>query len=106
MPTTEEFFSDYLPKKIEAKPELVTQIKAVIHFEITGAGDWTLNLKNPPASLTCGAPDDKVDCKLTVAKADWETVLNKPSDAIAMFMKGKIKTNNVAVATQLQKILA
>lgn len=107
MADTASFFSEFLPNKIAAKgDDLVKTVKAVIHFEITGAGDWVLNLKNAPASLTEGAPADKPDCKLTIAKADWEALLDKPSDAVAMFMKGKIKTNNIPVATQLQKILA
>ena len=101
MADTTLFFNDYLPKKLEAKPGLKTGGK-VYHFEITGAGDWAVDLAS--SVITEGVPE-KSDCKITVAKADWEKVLDNPASAMMMFMSGKIKATNVPLAAKLQEIL-
>ncbi len=103
MADTVEFFSKYLPEKIT--PELQASVKNSIQFDITGAGTWTLDLSSAPGSVVEGviaAPG----CVITVSQADWERLLDDPKVAMQLFMMGKLKATNVALALQLQKILA
>jgi SCP-2 sterol transfer family len=106
------FFSDFLPKKIAAKPDLQGQIKNSIVFDIveedgkTAWRQWTLDLKNPPGSVVEGA-GDAPGCTLTVSKSNWEKILANPGSAMGLFMTGKLKVKgSQGLAMQLQKILA
>ncbi len=105
MAETHEFFHDYMPKKLTDNPGLITSVKAVFQFNITDAGTWTVDLKNPPGAVTEGEAA-AADCVITVAKADWEKLLDTPSLGMQLFMTGKLKASNIALAMQLQKILA
>ena len=105
MAETTEFFEKYMPEKLQAKPDLASSVKAVFQFDITGAGTWTIDLLNPPGAVREG-PAEAPGCIITVAKADWEKLLDNPSYAMQLFMTGKLKASNVGLAMQLQKILA
>ena len=39
---------------------------------------------------------------VTCAKEDWENLLDNPSLGMMLFMQGKLKASNLAVATKLQ----
>lgn len=104
MSKTSGFFNEYLPNKIEKNPDLATEINAVFQFEISGAGSWTLNLKDG-SSVTEGTDAD-ADCTLTTDEATWEQILENPGKAVSMVMMGKLKISNLAHATKLQKVLA
>lgn len=105
MADSTEFFEKYLPAKIT--PELQASVKNSIQFDLTGEGatTWTLDLSSAPGSVVNKAIDNP-GCVITIAKTDWEKLLDSPGQAMQMFMMGKIKTTNVALAMQLQKILA
>ena len=106
MADTNEFFSSYLPKKITDNPSLATSVKASFLFEITGAGSWSLDLTNPPGTVTEGAMENP-GVTISVSKEDWEKLLDNPAIAMQLFMMQKLKVKgNVGLAMQLQKILA
>lgn len=105
MADTREFFEKYMVEKLTTNPGLVTSVKAVFEFNITDAGTWTVDLLNAPGSVTEGAKENP-GCAITVAKADWEKLLDNPSLGMQLFMTGKLKASNIALAMQLQKILA
>ena len=101
------FFTNYLPNK--ANPDLVESVNAVFVFKIEGAGDWTLDLKNPDLEASkrvCSGEAEESDCVITSDVASWEKLLDNPSSAMGLFMMGKIKASNIGQATKLQKILA
>jgi len=104
MSKTNEFFSSYLPSKIEKNPDLAKDINAIFVFDIKGAGTWSLDLKEG-AGVTEGAADGS-DCTLTTDEATWEQILDNPGKAVSMVMMGKLKISNLAHATKLQKVLA
>lgn len=107
MAETREFFENHMPKTLVDKPNLVNEVKAVFRFDVTGAGCWVIDLKTPPGAVTEVLADPPAaDCVITVAKADWEAVLDKPSYAMQLFMTGKLKASNIGLAMALQKILA
>jgi hypothetical protein len=106
MADTFGFFNTYLPKKIADKPNLQSEVKAAITFDITGAGIWTLDLRSPPGAVVEGAVEG-TGCTITVAKSDWEGLLDSPAKGMQLFMTGKLKVKgSTALAMQLQKILA
>ncbi len=104
MADTVAFFNDYIPNKLKAKPEL-TKIGKSIVFDIDGAGVWSLDLTGDTGSCTEDRMENP-DCTITASKDDWEKLLDKPALGMQLFMMGKIKADNLGVATQLQKILA
>jgi putative sterol carrier protein len=103
MADTNQFFSAYLPKKIASNPGLSDTVNAIIQFDIDGAGTWTVNLKDN-AEVNEGGSEDN-DCVISCAKEDFENLLDNPSLGMMLFMTGKLKASNLALATKLQNIL-
>lgn len=103
MADTNEFFSSYLPNKISKNTDLADTVDAIIQFDIDGAGTWTVDLKNN-AEVRAGATEEN-DCVISCAKEDWENLLDNPSLGMMLFMQGKLKASNLALATKLQNIL-
>ena len=104
MSKTNEFFSSYLPNKIEKNPDLAGDVNAIFHFDINGAGQWTLDLKE--GSGVSEGLNGASDCVLTTDEASWEQILDNPGKAVSMVMMGKLKISNLSHATKLQKVLA
>jgi hypothetical protein len=105
MADTREFFEKYMPEKLQTNTGLAASVNAVYQFDITDAGTWTIDLSKPPGEVREGAAAAP-GCVITVGKADWEKMLDNPAVAMQLFMMGKLKATNVALALQLQKILA
>jgi putative sterol carrier protein len=105
MADTAEFFHKFMPEKLASNPGLAPSVNAVFQFDITGAGVWTLDLTKASDNIHEG-PAANPGCVITVAKSDWEAMLDKPAMAMQLFMMGKIKASNIGLAMQLQKILA
>ncbi len=101
MADTATFFSEYLPAKL-SNPGLAAET-GVFQFDIKDAGTWTLDLG--AKTVTEGA-HAAPGCKITVDKATWEGILDKPANATMAVMTGKMKVTNLGMATKLQKILA
>ena len=104
MADTAGFFNEYIPNKLVQKPDLVKIGKSIV-FDIKGAGIWSLDLTGDTGTCIEGPMEDP-DCTITAEKDDWEKLLDKPALGMQMFMMGKIKADNLGVATQLNKILA
>jgi NAD(P)-dependent dehydrogenase (short-subunit alcohol dehydrogenase family)/acyl dehydratase/putative sterol carrier protein len=67
---------------------------ALIHFAVTGAGDWTVEVKNKAVRVAEGKPDAPT-CVITV---DADTLLGMVQGKIkgdAAFMSGKLKATKV-----------
>ncbi len=104
MAETAEFFDTYMPQKLIDKPDLI-KTNAIFRFDVAGAGNWVIDLKNAPGAVRAVDADEPADCVITVAKADWEKVLDNPGLAMQLFMTGKLKASNIGLAMALQKIL-
>ena len=104
MSKTAGFFNEYLPNKIEKNPDLAASVNAIFQFNIDGAGSWYADLKgaNEVAEGTHAAPE----CTISAAQKDWEDILDNPGSAVGKVMTGKLKINNLGLATKLQKLLA
>ena len=104
MADTAEFFANQLPETLADNPGLVTEIANTYLFKIDGAGDWTVDLTGS-GEIREGALDDP-GCIVEAAKADFEAMLDNPSQAMMLFMSGKLKVSDVQLGLQLQKLLA
>ncbi|MFT6145824.1 MAG: hypothetical protein ACJATT_002335 [Myxococcota bacterium] len=104
MADTTEFFTDYLPGKLKDNPSL-SSIGSVYQFDIDGAGSWTVDLKTDGGAVVEGAAD-AADCVVTIAKDDFEGLLDNPANGMILFTQGKLKVSNIGLAMSLQKILS
>ena len=104
MADTVVFFEEYLPTKISEDPDLARSVGAVFQFNVDGAGTWTLDLTGE-GSVSPG-PAESAGCIVATDRETWEMVLDKPSLAVQMFMRGKIKASNIGLAMSLQKLLS
>lgn len=98
------FFSDELPTKLRNNPSLASDLKAIYVFDITGTGQWTVDLTGAGEVREGGHPTP--GCTVTMAKVDFESMLDKPSSAMMLFTMGKLKVSHVPLALSLQKLLS
>lgn len=99
-----DFFDNELPQRLTDQPDLATEISAVFVFDIDGAGAWTVDLTGT-GEVREGADAD-AGCVVTTTKDHFETLLEKPSAAMMLFMSGKLKVSNVGLGMSLQKLLS
>ena len=104
MADTHDFFTNYLPNKLNNNPDLVKDIGAVYVFDIDGAGQWTVDLTGEGEVKE--GPVEEPGCTVSASKADFEAMLDNPSSAMMLFMSGKLKVTNVSLGISLQKLLA
>lgn len=100
-----DFFSNYLPNKLEENPDLAADIGAIYVFDIDGAGAWTVDLTDGNGKVSEGAVDEP-GCVVSANAEDFGTLLDNPAQGMMLFTLGKLKVSNVGLALSLQKILA
>jgi hypothetical protein len=105
MADVQDFFSNYLPKKVSDNPALAKEVNAVYQFDIEGAGIWTVDLTEASTGVRVGAAENP-GCTVTVKQEDFASLLDNPSSGMMLFMQGKLKVTNVGMALSLQKILS
>jgi putative sterol carrier protein len=97
-----------IPNRIKAKPELATDINAVVHFEITGdgGGTWTLDCTKTADWVTPGATGEP-KMRLVCAAADFEKIVTKQMNAQMAAMQGKLKFKpmDMGLAMKLAKLM-
>ncbi len=104
MADVNDFFANYLPKKLEDNPDLAADIGSIYVFDIDGAGQWTVDLTDGSGTVKEGAVDEP-GCTVTANAEDFGTLLDNPNQGMALFTMGKLKVSNVGLALSLQKIL-
>jgi hypothetical protein len=105
MANVQDFFSNYLPKKLAENPALAKDINAVYQFDIDGAGTWAVDLTDGEGKVAAGAAPAP-GCTVTAKQADFETLLDNPAAGMGLFVQGKLKVSNVQLALSLQKLLS
>jgi hypothetical protein len=103
MADVQDFFTNYLPKKLTENPSIAKDINAIYVFDIDGAGKWTVDLTG--GGIQEGAVENP-GCVVSAKKPDFESLLDNPSGAMMLFMQGKLKVTNVGLALSLQKLLS
>uniref|UniRef100_A0A6U4KF50 SCP2 domain-containing protein n=1 Tax=Hemiselmis andersenii TaxID=464988 RepID=A0A6U4KF50_HEMAN len=76
--------------RLAANPAIVSKIKAVFEWHITGGGVYTMDLKGK-GSIKEGKFNGKPDCVVTVAEQDFVDMLKGKTTSQKLFMKGKLK---------------
>ena len=107
--TAKSILEEEIPSALKAKPELVKEINAVIHFNITGAagGTWTLDLTKPADWVATGA-NGTPKMTITVSDQDFLKIRQKQLNAQMAAMQGKLKFKpmDMGLAMKLGKLLA
>ena len=100
-----DFFANYLPNKLSSNPDLAKEVNAIYVFDIDGFGQKTVDLTDGSGTVADGAHENP-GCTVTAAQADFETLLDNPSQGMMLFTMGKLKVSNIGLALSLQKILS
>ena len=107
--TAKNILEQDIPQVLKNKPELVKEINAVIHFNITGdaGGTWTLDLTRPEGWVSTGAQGTP-KMVITVSDQDFVKIRQKHLNAQMAAMQGKLKFKpmDMGLAMKLGKLLA
>ena len=107
--TAKSILEEHIPQVLREKPELVKDINAVIHFNITGdtGGTWTMDLTRPDNWIVSGAQGTP-KMTITVSEPDFVKIRQKQLNAQMAAMQGKLKFKplDMALAMKLAKLIA
>ncbi len=107
--TPKKILEEEIPKRITQRPEVVKEINAIIHFDVSGpnGGKWTLDCTKPDNWVTAGANGIP---KMTIAISDddFVKISTKQLNAQMAAMSGKLKFKpmDMGLAMKLGKLLA
>ena len=101
MSKTQEYFTALNERA--ASGEFASAAGNVFQFNIDGAGQWTLDLKDGNC-VTAGSAAG-ADCTIETNQATFEAMLEDPMVAMSAFMSGELKADNLTLAMQLQQFL-
>ncbi len=97
-----------IPTRIKNKPELATDINAVVHFNITGdgGGEWTLDCTKGENWVAAGKNGES-KMTITCAAPDFEKIVSKQMNAQMAAMQGKLKFKpmDMGLAMKLAKLM-
>lgn len=100
-----QLFNENLPKAIESHKDEAKAIGAKYQMNITGAGEWFINVSDAGQSCEAGNPGG-ADCTLTISQDDFQKLYENPqANGMQLYMQGKLKvTGNPMLAMKLQKL--
>ena len=101
MSQTAEFFNGLNERA--ANGEFASAAGNVFQFNIEGAGQWTLDLKDTN-TVTEGV-NENADCTIGTNQETFEAMLVDPMVAMNAFMSGQLTLDNMALAMQIQQFL-
>ncbi|ETP10558.1 hypothetical protein F441_13824 [Phytophthora nicotianae CJ01A1] len=91
----------------EVGPSLVTKVKGVIKFDISGAGAWLVDLKNGKGSVKSATASDKADLTISLSEENFLKMMDNKLNPQQAFMKGLVKIKgNMGLAMKLNVVLA
>ena len=103
----QKLFNEELPAALVAKPDEAKAIGAKYQLNITGAGNWAIDVS--ATGPTCEAGEKPgADCTITVAEPDFQKLVENPqANGMTLFFAGKLKVQgNQMLAMKLQKLFA
>jgi len=107
--TPKSILEQEIPSVLKAKPELIKEINAIIHFDVTGptGGKWTVDLTKPDGWVSEGLTGTS-KMTVTVGDADFVKIRQKQLNAQMAAMSGKLKFKpmDMGLAMKLGKLLA
>lgn len=107
--TPKEILEQDIPQTLKEKPELASDINAVVQFDITGdgGGSWSLDCTKSSDWVQSGtATDPKM--VITSSAEDFVKIRNKELNPQMAAMQGKLKFKplDMGLAMKLAKLLA
>jgi len=101
-----KLFNEELPTALAKNAEEAKTIGAKYQMNITGEGEWHIDVSSTGPSCTPGTAD--ADCTMTIAAEDFEKLYENPqTNGMQLFFAGKLKvTGNQMLAMKLQKLLS
>jgi len=109
MSTPKLIIEEEIPRRIAAKPELQTDINAVVVFDITGpdGGKWVLDLTKPTDWVKAGAEGVSPKMTLVCSDKDFVAVCTKKLNANMAAVSGKLKFKpmDMNLALKLGKLI-
>ncbi|MED5463053.1 MAG: SCP2 sterol-binding domain-containing protein [Myxococcota bacterium] len=101
-----DLFENHMPKRLEAKPELVEKVNASYKFVVTGdnGGTWVVDLTSAEGGVR--EEDSDANCTITVDSGDLVDIVTGKLNGQMAFMTGKIKVaGDMALAMKLGSVL-
>ncbi|KAG6968081.1 hypothetical protein JG687_00003954 [Phytophthora cactorum] len=86
----------------EVGPSLVSKVKGVIKFDVSGAGAWLVDLKNGKGSVKPATASDKADLTISLSEENFLKMMDNKLNPQQAFMKGLVKIKgNMGLAMKL-----
>lgn len=105
MADVRDYFSNTLPKSLESKPEIVSEIDNTYQFDIEDAGRWVVDLTVEGGKVYEGSIEDP-GCVVTAKEKDFGKLLDNPASGMMLFTMGKLKVTNLPLGMALNKLLS
>lgn len=103
--TAKELFEQAIPAHKDRYLAHVAGIEAIIHFEIPGAGDWTLQLGNNSVQVHGCAPSERglaSNCKIWAKSETIDGLLSGSQKILSALLFGKVKVSgDIALAKKI-----
>ena len=101
-----KLFNEKLPGALERNPADAKKIGGVYQLNITGAGNWAIDLTGEKPTCKEGQATNP-GATIELAEPDFQTLLANPNEGMKLFFAGKLKVKgNQMLAMNLQKLLA
>ncbi|MBX3228338.1 MAG: SCP2 sterol-binding domain-containing protein [Labilithrix sp.] len=100
-----KLFNEELPAALEKNAEDAKTIGAKYQMNVTGEGEWTIDVTSSGPSCKPGT-DAAADCTITIAAEDFQKLIENPqANGMQLFFAGKLKVaGNQMLAMKLQKL--
>ena len=103
-----KLFNEELPAALEKNAAEAKTIGAKYQMNITGEGEWYIDVSESGPSCKPGTGPDgaAADCTITIAAEDFQKLVENPqANGMQLFFAGKLKvTGNQMLAMKLQKL--
>ena len=99
-----KLFNEDLPAALAKNAEDAKTIGAKFQMNITGAGEWNLDVS--PTGPSCKPGQGPADCTITISADDFQTLMENPqANGMQLFFQGKLKVGgNQMLATKMTKL--
>ena len=98
-------FNEQLPGILQRNADEAKAINAKFQMNITGAGQWHLDLTSSGPSVSSG--EKPADCTVTIAAEDFAKLQENPASGMQLFFAGKLKiTGNQMLGMKPQKLFS
>ncbi|MFL5270754.1 MAG: SCP2 sterol-binding domain-containing protein, partial [Anaeromyxobacteraceae bacterium] len=89
--SVKDVFEKHMPQRLQSKPDVITKINSIYHFNISGAGGgaWVVDCTQPGGKIEAGsAPNAK--CTVAATDQDFLAIVNGKLNPQMAFMSGKL----------------